>query len=116
MRMKADPTFKPEYRGVFQYALGAPAKYGTRALFNGLIPHLVRNSVGGFCHFGAFEYIRREVAIRNKQNVANVGLGVNLFAGSVGGVLFWTVTYPVDVLKVSSVRLSTWQDFRVHCL
>ena len=93
LRAKADPAAAPEFAGVGDYVKRAPAKYGLRALYSGVAPHLARNTLGGFFHFGAFEAIRREVAAARGVAVTDVGLGVNMLAGSVGGVLFWTLTY-----------------------
>lgn len=92
VRLKADPSFKPEFAGVLSYYSKAPSKYGLRALYTGIVPHLCRNSVGGFFHFGAFELLRREWAARQGVAVADVGLTANMIAGSVGGVLFWTLS------------------------
>jgi hypothetical protein len=44
------------------------------ALYHGLAPQLLRNVVGGFLHFGAFELLRRENARRLGVPVAEVGL------------------------------------------
>lgn len=99
LRAKADPTAVPEFKGVVDYVAHAPRKYGIGALYKGVVPHLTRNMVGGFFHFGAFEAVRREIAKRKDVPVAQVGTATNLLAGSIGGVLFWTVTYPVDVIK-----------------
>jgi len=89
----------PEFKGVADYASHAPRKYGARALFAGIPAHLTRNCVGGFFHFGAFEALRREVAKSRGVPVEQVGLWTNMGAGAVGGVLFWTLTYPADVVK-----------------
>lgn len=99
MRQKADAAFVPEFRTVAAYARGAPAKYGLRALYAGVAPHLARNVFGGFFHFGAFEASRRTWAAHRGVAVGDIGLLANMAAGSLGGVLFWTCTYPADVLK-----------------
>lgn len=92
VRQKADPAFKPEFAGVLSYYARAPAKYGLRALYAGVEPHLCRNTIGGFFHFGAFEYLRREYAARQGVAVADVGITANMVAGSLGGVLFWSLS------------------------
>lgn len=99
LRAKTDPTTPPEFKSVSDYVRRAPAKYGLRALYRGVVPQLIRNCGGGLFHFGAFEAIRREVAKSRGVPVTEVGLGINMLAGGIGGVLFWTSTYPVDVIK-----------------
>jgi solute carrier family 25 carnitine/acylcarnitine transporter 20/29 len=100
LAQKANPAFVPEFKSVFNYAAAAPRKYGIgTALYTGILPHLVRNVCGGFFHFGAFEALRREYAARQGVAVTDIGLAANMVAGSVGGVLFWTLTYPADVVK-----------------
>lgn len=99
LRAKADPATPAEFKGVGDYVKNAPRKYGVAALYSGVAPHLARNTLGGFFHFGAFETIRREVAQSRGVAVTDVGLGVNMAAGSVGGILFWSLTYPLDVIK-----------------
>lgn len=99
VRLKVDPSYKAEFTGVGAYVKGAPAKYGLRALYVGFVPHVVRNAFGGFFHFGAFEYIRREYAKSVNKPVTDIGLLPNMAAGSMGGFLYWLLTYPVDVVK-----------------
>lgn len=99
VRQKSDPTYKPEFTNVGEYARGAPSKYGLRALYAGILPHLIRNVMGGFFHFGAFEYTRREYAKSIGKPVTDIGLLANMGAGSVGGFLFWFLTYPFDLVK-----------------
>ena len=99
VKLKADPNFKPEFNGVMSYYTKAPMKYGLRALYAGVAPHLCRNSIGGFFHFGAFELSRREWAARQGVAVSDIGLAANMAAGSFGGILFWTLSYPFDLVK-----------------
>lgn len=99
VKQRSDPKFVPEYKSVLQYYAQAPRKYGLRALYAGIVPHLCRNVPGGFFHFGAFEYCRREYAKSVGKPVTDVGLVVNMVSGSIGGFLFWALTYPADVIK-----------------
>ena len=104
VKQKSNPAYVPEFRGIIEYIRIAPGKYGLRALYTGIAPQLLRNSAGGFFHFGAFEYLRREYAKQKGVAVTQVGIAVNMAAGSVGGLLFWLLTYPFDVVR----------DRRVH--
>jgi solute carrier family 25 carnitine/acylcarnitine transporter 20/29 len=99
INQKSNPAYVPEFRGIVEYVRVAPSKYGIRAIYTGIAPQLLRNTVGGFFHFGAFEYLRREYASRKGLAVSDVGFTCNMVAGSVGGFLYWLVIYPVDVVK-----------------
>ena len=105
VKQKSNPAYVAEFRGIIDYIRIAPSKYGIRALYTGIVPQLWRNSAGGFFHFGAFEYIRREYAKQKGVPVTQVGIAVNMAAGSVGGVLFWFLTYPFDVVGVEQIEL-----------
>eukprot|EP00292_Cryptomonas_paramecium_P011949 CAMPEP_0113698912 /NCGR_PEP_ID=MMETSP0038_2-20120614/22993_1 /TAXON_ID=2898 /ORGANISM="Cryptomonas paramecium" /LENGTH=303 /DNA_ID=CAMNT_0000622167 /DNA_START=11 /DNA_END=922 /DNA_ORIENTATION=+ /assembly_acc=CAM_ASM_000170 len=99
VKQKISPNFVPEFKGIIDYVRLAPSKYGLRAFYTGIVPNLIRNSLGGFFHFGAFEYIRREYAKSKGLPVTQVGITVNMIAGSVGGFFYWGLTYPADVVK-----------------
>eukprot|EP00960_Hanusia_phi_P067723 766685-Hanusia_phi.AAC.2 len=99
VKAKSNPAYTAEFTGVLNYISRAPSKYGVGALYTGMVPHMCRNVAGGFFHFGSFEYLRREYARRKGVPVTEVGLTVNMLAGSVGGFLYWSLTYPVDVVK-----------------
>jgi solute carrier family 25 (mitochondrial carnitine/acylcarnitine transporter), member 20/29 len=99
VKQKSNPSYVPEFRGIIDYVRIAPKKYGVRAFYTGIAPQLCRNAAGGFFHFGAFEYLRREYAKQKGVPVTQVGIVVNMAAGSVGGILFWALTYPFDVVS-----------------
>jgi len=91
---------KPEFPTVWAYMRGAPARYGVAAaLYPGFAPHLLRNFLGGAFHLGAFEWARREYAAANAISLASVPLPITLAAGGLGGILYWTLTYPIDCVK-----------------
>jgi solute carrier family 25 carnitine/acylcarnitine transporter 20/29 len=99
VRAATVPGFVAEFSSPLAYIAGAPSKYGARALYVGLLPHLIRNAVGGAAHFGLFEYCRRSYADSIGVHVKDIGLTANMVAGSIGGLAYWTFTYPVDVVK-----------------
>ncbi|XP_017772710.1 PREDICTED: mitochondrial ornithine transporter 1 [Nicrophorus vespilloides] len=71
---------------------------GFRGLFRGLVATLVREMPGYFFFFGGYEGTRTMLC-NNDQTKDDIGLLKTMFAGSVGGMVFWCVTYPVDVAK-----------------
>lgn len=100
VRQRSDAAYVAPYRGVLEYVRGAPAALGVRtALYTGVLPHLARNSIGGALHFGGFEAGRRAWAAAWDIPLSQVGLGANMLAGALGGILFWLPTYPADVVK-----------------
>ena len=100
VKQRSDASYVPPYRGVLEYVRKAPASLGVRtALYTGVVPHLARNSLGGALHFGGFEAGRRAWAAAWDIPLSEVGLGANMLAGALGGILFWLPTYPADVIK-----------------
>lgn len=91
---------------------------GSLGLFRGLVPTLVREMPGYFFFFGGYEgeLIKisticddkstffsflgmREFFCEPNQSKEDIGLLKTMIAGAVGGSVFWTLTYPVDVAK-----------------
>lgn len=99
IRQKTVPGFVPEFKGPGEYIRGAPAKYGMSAFTVGFLPHVIRNMMGGFFHFAAFEGSRRAYAASINKPVTEIGLAANMAAGSLGGFLYWSLTYPFDLVK-----------------
>ena len=87
------------FNGIVDYVKRAPKLYGMNALFRGFVSQVCRNVPAGFAHFFVFEYVRREIAKYRKVSVLEVGLLVNMFAGSIAGIFFWGTVYPIDVIK-----------------
>lgn len=71
---------------------------GVKGMFRGLTMTVVREMPSYFCFFGAYEAIRERLKPTG-QTRDDCGLLATTAAGAVGGVLLWTVTFPVDVVK-----------------
>ncbi|KAJ3630856.1 hypothetical protein MTP99_012025 [Tenebrio molitor] len=71
---------------------------GPLGLFRGLVPTLVREMPGYFFFFGAYEGSRSLFASAG-QSKDDIGLFKTMVAGAIGGMSFWTLTYPADVAK-----------------
>ncbi|KAK5644111.1 hypothetical protein RI129_007956 [Pyrocoelia pectoralis] len=71
---------------------------GVPGFFKGFVPTLVREMPGYFFFFGGYEGTR-ELLRRLDQTKDEIGLWKTMIAGGVGGIVFWTITYPVDVVK-----------------
>ncbi|KRT79692.1 mitochondrial carrier protein, partial [Oryctes borbonicus] len=71
---------------------------GVTGLFRGLTPTLMREMPGYFFFFGGYEGAR-ELLKKPGQSKEDIGVGKTMVAGASGGVIFWTTTYPFDVVK-----------------
>ncbi|KAG5898645.1 hypothetical protein JTB14_021019 [Gonioctena quinquepunctata] len=71
---------------------------GVSGLFRGFVPTLVREMPGYFFFFGGYEGTR-ELLSKPGERKEDIGLFKTMVAGGVGGVLFWTLTFPADVAK-----------------
>lgn len=72
---------------------------GVRAFGQGLSATIARNVVGVSAYFWAYEAVRRGLAQRGGRRVEELGAGETLLAGGCGGVAYWVLAYPGDVIK-----------------
>ncbi|XP_022910160.1 mitochondrial ornithine transporter 1 [Onthophagus taurus] len=77
---------------------------GIKGMFKGLVATLAREMPGYFVFFGGYEGTRA-LLTRPGQKKDDIGVGRTMIAGAIGGLIFWTVTYPADVVK-SRVQIS----------
>lgn len=95
-----------EHRNVFDKKINGPMQLtaqiikteGFQGLFRGFLPLLAREMPGYFFFFGGYEGTR-ELLRHDNQSKDDIGLFKTMTAGAVGGMVFWTLTYPVDVVK-----------------
>lgn len=73
-------------------------KEGFLGFYRGFIPTVVREMPGYFFFFGGYEGTR-SLFVRQGESKDDIGLCRTMFAGGVGGALFWISTYPIDVAK-----------------
>ncbi len=83
-KSKVIPGYVPPYTTMKGCASAILKQNGIKGLYQGVIPHLMRNLPAGAVHLGTFEWIRKYFAERYGK-VSNVQ---NLFAGGVGGFLY----------------------------
>ena len=62
-----------------------------KKLYNGFKPELFRNLIGSSVYMGTYGWIRNNFPNDIKYNILN---------GAISGITVWTVTYPLDTLKV----------------
>lgn len=100
---KSDKPFK--HIGAFQLTKNIIKNDGFRAMFKGLTPTLVREMPGYFFFFGGYEGTR-ELLCKPGQKKDDIGLFKTMVAGATGGMIFWVVIFPADVIK-SRVQIAT---------
>lgn len=81
---------------------------GVPGFFRGFVPTLVREMPGYFFFFGGYEGTR-ELLRQPNQTKDEIGLWKTMVAGGVGGMIFWTITYPIDVVK-SRVQVNSTSE------
>lgn len=99
IKSKVNPSYVPEYSSVWDCTKKTLKMNGITGAYQGVVPHLMRNCPGGALHLGTYEYVRAWFAERNNIPTTQLTIKHNLIAGGAGGLLFWTVIYPVDVIK-----------------
>lgn len=72
--------------------------HGSCGLFRGLTMTVAREMPSYFCFFGVYESAREALKPAG-QTRADCGLLATTVAGAAGGMVLWTVTFPVDVVK-----------------
>jgi len=99
IKAKTIPNYVPEYQGFLDCFKQIIKKNGIRGAYQGLTPHLMRNVPAGAVHLGTFELIRIKYAEKLNCKVNELPIRLNMVAGSVGGLLFWGLFFPFDVIK-----------------
>lgn len=108
IREKSDPSYRNPYRSTWHAAQTIVRTNGFFGLFQGFTPHLCRNIPGGALHLGTFEALRSYFAKTLAIPKAQLRVEHNLAAGGMGGLLFWSVCFPIDVIK------SAFQTDEIH--
>eukprot|EP01113_Clastostelium_recurvatum_P045378 TRINITY_DN7791_c0_g1_i2.p1 TRINITY_DN7791_c0_g1~~TRINITY_DN7791_c0_g1_i2.p1 ORF type:complete len:335 (+),score=41.36 TRINITY_DN7791_c0_g1_i2:129-1007(+) len=74
---------------------------GITGIYQGFMPHLLRNIPAGSLYFGSCEMIRQYYADKNHIPKSQLQIYHNLIGGGVGGFLYWSIFFPIDVIKSS---------------
>ncbi|XP_014678232.1 PREDICTED: mitochondrial basic amino acids transporter-like [Priapulus caudatus] len=87
-----------------------------RGFFKGFWPTLLRETPGCGVYFTAYEVMCRALGGGNSDKVGPLGV---LLAGGLSGMVSWTVTYPIDVVKsryqADGVTARTYTGV-MHCI
>jgi len=114
IRSKSIPNFVPEFSGIIDCFKKVIKTNGIKGAYQGIVPHLLRNIPAGAVHLGTFEWLRLIYADKYNVPVSQLPFSITMFAGSVGGILFWLLFYPFDVLKSTIQGDSPFKEKRKY--
>jgi len=78
----------------YVYSIG-----GIRGIGQGLGATMARNVPAVACYFGFYELARQQIAKAKQIQLDQLNTGDLMVSGAVGGVFYWVLTYPIDVIK-----------------
>lgn len=84
-----------QYKGTFDCAFQITKKYGIRGVYQGLHATMIRNLPANALYLGFYEMTKRYMSTPGETPTA----AAILSAGSVGGVAYWALCYPTDIIK-----------------
>ena len=99
IKLKTIKDYVPEYTSTSDCFSKIIKMNGLSGAYQGFISNLLRNICGGSVHLGSFEVLRIKFAEKRKCSVQDLPVKFNLIAGSVGGIMFWGLFYPLVVIK-----------------
>lgn len=89
---------RPEFTTVSQCVRRVWAEGGVRGVYQGLGATMARNAMGVSLYFGGYEGTRSWM-VGPGGSVSELGAWATLGAGSVAGVMYWGIAYPLDIIK-----------------
>ncbi|KYR00355.1 mitochondrial substrate carrier family protein [Tieghemostelium lacteum] len=91
---------KKQYNGIMDCAKKIWQTRGIRGIYQGLGPTLIRDVPANGAYFGFYELTRRAFFQNSgKKSLTELESWKVMVAGAVGGVSYWTLTYPIDCVK-----------------
>ncbi|KAJ3408804.1 hypothetical protein HDV05_004753 [Chytridiales sp. JEL 0842] len=98
-------TSTGKHIGPIEVTMQLLKQHGLRGLFHGTWSTVVREIPAYAGFYGGFEYTKR--LLRNPRNPeAPLPVSKLMVAGGVGGVMYWTCCYPLDVAKTRIQQLN----------
>jgi solute carrier family 25 carnitine/acylcarnitine transporter 20/29 len=102
-----------EYRGFFDCAAKISKKHGIRGVYQGLGATMLRDSPANALYFGFYEWTKK-LLCKPGQSTNELEAWKVLSAGAAGGVAYWGVTYPADVIKSTMQADTTIRKDRTY--
>lgn len=97
IKAKADPAYKSPYNSVLDVVKESWKHNGIRGPYQAFHATMARNLPAGAVYFGVFENAKNTFAKMNDDGKAtNAQI---IAAGGIGGFFYWSLFYPIDVIK-----------------
>lgn len=101
IKSKTIEGFVPEYTNMKDCFNKVIKLNGPLGAFQGIVPHIMRNTPAGAAHLGMFEYTRIQFANKYGVEVKDLPIKYSILAGGIGGWCYWFFFYPLDLAKSS---------------
>jgi solute carrier family 25 (mitochondrial carnitine/acylcarnitine transporter), member 20/29 len=96
---KAGAAIVKKYNGTLDCAQTILRDRGLAGPFQGIGATIARNIVGVTAYFYFYEYARLVMA--GEKPVTSLGFLETMLAGGIGGVGYWVLCYPLDIVKTA---------------
>eukprot|EP01111_Echinosteliopsis_oligospora_P001866 TRINITY_DN1272_c0_g1_i2.p1 TRINITY_DN1272_c0_g1~~TRINITY_DN1272_c0_g1_i2.p1 ORF type:complete len:291 (-),score=57.46 TRINITY_DN1272_c0_g1_i2:23-895(-) len=87
-----------KYKSVSECAKNILQSRGLKGAFQGLSATFLRDVPSNAAYFGFYE-LARNAMVTPGQPVSDLPAWKVMIAGAIGGMAYWTLTYPTDVIK-----------------
>jgi len=99
LNMDIVPGYKAPYRTLTGCARSVIQQGGMSACFQGWCPTALRETIGCAVFLGSFDIMKCKVAEAQGVAVVDLPFWAICVTSGIGGLLYWTSVYPVDVVK-----------------
>jgi solute carrier family 25 carnitine/acylcarnitine transporter 20/29 len=100
VRAKTDAAYKPPYTTVGACVKATLRENGLRGPFQGLGATILRNTPANSVYLGSFEVMKRAACEKlGVSSPADLPAWAVLGSAGLGGIMYWTVIFPVDCVK-----------------
>ena len=97
VQAKQNPNYVPPYKTVGECVKASFKHNGIRGPYQAFGATLIRNLPAGAIYFGVFENTKNYLAKKHEDGKPRDW--EIMFAGGLGGFFYWSLFYPVDVIK-----------------
>lgn len=99
IKSKIDPAYKPPYTSVLACVRQTIKENGFRGPFQGLGATILRNTPANSVYLGSFEVMKQAAAAHRGCKTTELPAWIVLGSAGLGGIMYWCVIFPVDVIK-----------------
>lgn len=114
IRSKTVPNYVPPYKNMLDVVRQSIKVNGFRGPFQGLAPTILRNVPGNSAYLGSFQLMKEHMATKLDCKTNELPSYVILSAAGIGGLMYWCLTYPIDVIKSAQMSDSLVKSERQY--